>query len=259
MKTRIQFCLLFLLTFPYVSVFGFREFGSKDAKAIFKEANANYAAGQYKQAISLYKDMLGDDFESAKIYFNIGSASYKLNDIPSSILYFEKANKLSPWDEDIRYNLAFVNQKTTDKLEKVPEFFLFTTWKTILLCPLDILNLVSIVFFSGGFLLLIFYLFSPSVPLKKLSFYSSLFFIIIGLLSIMLSEMQDSYLKNHQEAIIFSQTVSVKSAPNNLSKALFIIHDGSKVSILAHENDWIQIQLPNGNIGWIEASGAREI
>jgi tetratricopeptide (TPR) repeat protein len=85
--------------------------------------DAYYAKGQYKEAAAGYQQMVNDGYKSAVIYYNLGNAYYKLGDIPSALLYYEKAHKLSPGDDDINFNIRYVNSKTTDKVEDAPSSF----------------------------------------------------------------------------------------------------------------------------------------
>ena len=63
----------------------------------------------------------------------LGNTYYKLDDIPSALLYFEKAHKLNPADEDINFNIRLARSKTTDKLDEVPEFFATAWWHSFIL------------------------------------------------------------------------------------------------------------------------------
>ena len=69
----------------------------------------------------------------------------------------------------------------------------------------------------------------------------------------------DSYkLKyNTSQAIIFSSSVNVNSAPTEKSKNLFSLHAGTKVTILDNIEDWIKIKIVDGKNGWIKASNCK--
>src|ERR1700759_1006763 len=85
-------------------------------EALFSKGNDLYAKGYYKKAIATYQQLIDSGYQSAAVYFNMGNASYKLNNIAPAVLYFEKAHKLAPGDDDINYNLKYVNLKTRDKI-----------------------------------------------------------------------------------------------------------------------------------------------
>lgn len=235
-------------------------FGDTSVNTQLKKGNEQYAKGQYKEAIATYQKIVDDGHMSAMVYFNLGNAYFKNNDVPSALLYYEKAHKLSPGDEDINFNIQFANQKTTDKVEAPVEFFITRWWHSFILrFSLTALAIASILFIVVGFALLIVYRFTNSVGIKKTSFYFALIIIFLGLSSMFVASRQQEYFDGHHGAIIFSTSVNVKSAPTPSSKNLFLIHDGTKVDVLDDNNGWMKIKLANGSEGWINASDAKEI
>lgn len=234
---------------------------SKDtAQALFEKGNAYYAKAQYTEAAAIYQKVIGEGYQSPAIYFNMGNASYKSGDIPSALLYYEKARKLAPGDEDINFNIRFANLKTTDKVDAVPDFFLNRWWTSFMLSfSISALSVMSIVFMLLGSAILILYFFSNSVSLKKFSFYSSLLLYLLFALTFFIAGRQTSYFEEHRQAIIFTSSVNVKNSPIEKSNTLFVIHDGTKVNVLDNANGWVKIGLPNGNEGWMKASDAKEI
>ena len=88
--------------------------------SIFDQSNAFYTDGKYQMAIDGYKDILNSGFESAELYYNLGNAFYKLNNIPESNFFYEKARSISPTDEDILINLSYAQNLRIDKIEKLP-------------------------------------------------------------------------------------------------------------------------------------------
>ena len=72
---------------------------------------------------------------------------------------------------------------------------------------------------------------------------------------------QTSYHNNFtkKEAIIFSETITVNSAPTSSSTNLFTLHAGSKVEIIDTIGDWINIKIANGNSGWITQNSIKEL
>ena len=90
----------------------------------FKEANELYANGKYTEAAELYNTLITDDYLSPEIYYNLGNAYFKLNQIPQAILNYERALKLKPDYEDAIFNLKQANFRTIDKIDRLPELFI---------------------------------------------------------------------------------------------------------------------------------------
>jgi tetratricopeptide (TPR) repeat protein len=246
-------CLLMLLCLPLFS-------WSNDYGAVYKEANKQYKKAQYQEAIKLYRQILDGGYQSEAVCFNLGNAYFKSGDIPSALLYYEKAHKLVPGDEDVNFNIYFANSKTIDKVEPAPEFFVTQWWHSIILFfSVGTLSVLSILSFIAGSGLLIIYLFISVVSVKKLSFYAGIVLLFSGLVFVFISNRQVHYFNDHHQAVIFSGSVNVRSGPGDQAGILFVLHDGTKVDILENNNGWIKVQLANGNEGWILQSDTKEI
>lgn len=234
--------------------------GNDKPNARFEKGNQLYAKAQYPQAIQVYQQIIQEGYQSAVLYFNTGNAYYKSDDVASAILYYEKAHKLAPNDKDININIQFANLKIADKIEPQPEFFVTRWWHNfILILPAGTLSVLSGVFVLIGFLLLIAYLFTSIVAIKKACFYMGIVLIFVGFTSIFMANRQVNYFSSHHQAIIFGNSVTVKSSPDINAKPLFVIHEGTKVDITQKEGSWIAIELPNGNSGWITSDNVKEI
>ncbi|MDB5008770.1 MAG: Tetratricopeptide repeat protein [Mucilaginibacter sp.] len=235
-------------------------FGNDDTHVLFVKGNDYYAKAQYKEALNTYHKILDEGYQSSVVYFNMGNASYKLEDIPSALLYYEKAHKLNPADDDINFNIRFANLKTVDKIDAVPEFFLARWWRMFILSfSVGTLSILSIVFVLVGSVLLILYFFADAVLIKKTSFYAAVTLFFLGILTIFIAGKQVNYFEDHRQAIVFSSSVNVKSGPGEHLNTLFVLHEGTKVNALESSNGWEKIRLANGNEGWIKVADVREI
>jgi len=235
-------------------------FGEDNVEALFTKGNILYSKAQYKDALKAYQQILDEGYQSAAVYFNMGNASYKSDDISSALLYYEKAHKLAPGDDDINSNIRFANLKTTDKIDEAPEFFLVNWWRVFILSlSISALSMLSILLFLFGSGVLIVYFFTNSVSIKKASFYSAVILFFLGIIAIFTCNRQISYFDNHHQAIIFSSAITIKSAPGDKAASLFVLHEGTKVNILDNSSGWMKIRLANGNEGWIKNVDVRKI
>lgn len=231
-----------------------------NAEALLKQGNAAYAKNAYKEAAQAYQQVLDAGYQSAAVYFNLGNANYKLSEMPDAILNYEKALKLSPGDADIRLNLQLANLKITDRIETIPEFFLTKWWKAfVFFFPLSTLAVLTVTCFIAGFALLIAYLFLIAVSPKKLAFYAGVTILALGLVFLILTAVQSHDLDVSRQGIVFAGATDVKSGPDTRQKTLFVIHEGTKVTIQEKEGNWIKVVLENGNGGWITFADVKEI
>ena len=230
------------------------------ANTSYQNANQFYADGKYEEAAQAYEELIANDQLSTDIYYNLGNAYYKLDAIPSAILNYERALKLKPDNEDALYNLAMANKKTVDKIERLPELFIGSTWRNLVTSRTVTdwayycvgLFFLALVFFIG-------YLLLRQVMIKKINFYAGIFFFLTALFSWLMASQHQSIISESAEAIIFSPTITVQSEPNPSAEKLFTLHSGTKVSLLEESNNWSKIKLPNGNVGWIESEQVKKI
>lgn len=228
--------------------------------SVLAKAASQYNEGYFHESIKSYNQVLESGFESAEIYYNQGNAYFKINDLPSAILFYEKAKKLKPNDEDILYNLNVANSRIVDKIENVPELFLRTWWNSFY-------NMFSANGWAkitiGCFIFFLFlfgvYLLSSKRVIKKLFFIVAAFIFLSTIFSFALSYQKYYYSTEQKEAIIFQPTVTVKSSPNRSSVDLFVIHEGTKVYISDELDSWYEIKIANGSVGWLPKSTARLI
>lgn len=233
---------------------------SANVDTLFSRANQEYANEMYTNAIDDFQLIIQTGVESAELYFNLGNAYFKTNDIPSAILYYEKAKKLKPNDEDINFNLNVANTQIVDKIEPVPELFLKQWWRSIYnIFNADTWAMISVIGFILFFVFLAFYLLSKYIVIRKSAFYTGLIVLFLTLFTFIIAFQKYNILKNQKEAIVFVPTITVKSSPNQNSVDLFVIHEGAKVKILEKVGNWNEIKIANGSVGWLPAEALKDI
>lgn len=224
-----------------------------------QKANELYAASDYAKAINLYQNIVADGNESASLYFNLGNCYFKNGEITKAILNYERAKKLKPNDEDIQFNLELMNQFVVDKIEPLPRpFFVKGIENSMNLFSSNQWAKMSIAGFVLALILALTYLFSRNLTFRKLSFTLSIIVLSLTILTFIFSAKQKSKLNQHNYAIIFSPTVTVKASPAESGTDLFVIHEGLKVQLIDNLNNWIEIRLSDGNTGWVQ-KGVLEI
>lgn len=228
---------------------------SANNRQLFDSANKYYSEKDFERAIILYEEILGQGLTSSELYYNLGNAYYRSNKLSGAIINYERALKLAPGDSDIHFNLNLAKTHLVDKIEELPDFFL-KRW----------INSVSSIFTSNqwafisiaGFLLLLIsvlvFIFSKSTAFRKLVFLFSLLFISFTIASGFFSWKQMRLIKDKSSAIITVPLVVVKSSPDEYSADLFILHEGTKITVKDVLGQWRQIRISDGQQGWIKDS-----
>lgn len=221
--------------------------------SLWTAATGFYAAGEWEDALSVFSaiDRLG--LESPYLYCNIGDAYFKTADYPHAILYYERALKLDPSCSDARYNLQVVSGLVQDKIDPVPEFIL-KNWARSVCYTLDsnAWAWLSIVFLAITVAMVLLFLLSGTPAARKTGFSLAVVFVLITVSSFSFSVWQKNDYMRADGAIVMVPVTSVKSSPSEeVSKDLFILHEGTKVSVLDAVGDWRNIELADGRQGWI--------
>ena len=236
-------------------------FGGTSAKAVTKNnADTEYQKGNYQQAIRDYEEILKNG-ESAEIYFNLGNAYYRTDNITKAVLNYERARLLSPGDDDINFNLQFARSKTIDKITPQSEMFFVTWYKSLVnFTSVDNWAKTGILSIVMALLLVLLYLFGPQLMLRKIGFFGGLAFFVIFLLSNLFAFQQKQALDNRTGAIIISPSVNIKKTPAKNSADQFVLHEGTRVDIIDKGmTDWRCIRVGDGREGWIETKTIEEI
>ena len=224
----------------------------------FEQANAAYNVGSYDTAVILYEKILATDVESVPLYYNMGNAYYKMREYPMAIYYYEKALKLDPSNDDVRTNLEIANLAIVDKIEPVPQSFIVKGWNGLKhKLSGDEWAYVSI----GAFALLLVavYLFlrARRTGWRKLGFFGGIVVFVVLVLSVLFAGQLKQAASKQDQAIVMAPTVTVKSSPNEASVDLFVLHEGTKVSLLDEADGWNKIKIANGSVGWLQADFMR--
>jgi len=217
------------------------------------DADSAYVNGNYQQAIAQYEALLKNG-ASAELYYNLGNAYYRTENITRAVLNYERALLLSPGDRDIRFNLQLARSKTIDKIVPESEMF-FITWYHALvnLMSVDGWARMAIISLALVIILFLLYLFSEPIWLRKIGFFGGFLLLLFFVLSNLFAYQQKQNLLYRKGAIVIAPSVTVKSTPAQNGTDLFILHEGTKVTIIdGAMSDWKEIRLADGKEGWIE-------
>lgn len=223
-------------------------------------ADAEYAKENYQTAIKQYNEILKQGV-SADIYYNLGNAYFRTDNITQAVLAYERAYKLAPGDKDIRFNLQFARSKTIDKITPQPEMFFITWYKAMVnFTDSNTWAKLSIVFFIFALIMFSFYLFGTNAIMIRSGFYIGTLCLLLFISNAFLSWQQKLQTENHDGAIIILPTVAVKNTPSVSSGNSMVLHEGTRVDITDRTiKGWLGIRLTDGREGWLHKEEIEEI
>ncbi|WP_337865012.1 tetratricopeptide repeat protein [Ignavibacterium sp.] len=241
-KLFILFIMFFSITFAKSSV-----------DDLMKKANDLYVQGQFEDAIKIYNSLIGEGYEGTSLFYNLGNAYYRTGKIGYAILYYEKALKHSPDDEDVMHNLQLAQLNIVDKIEALPSFFVFRIWETVLgffssegWLILSYILLLVVLFALG------FYFFAQNITQQRIAFYSFVFVLVLFFASVSLMIVKLNQEENLRFGVVLESSLTAKSSPDPQGKDAFVIHEGLKVRVEDKVDKWVKIRLEDGQVGWVE-------
>jgi len=243
---------------------------------VFRSANALYEAGNYQAAIAEYHRVVDGGVEDGTLNYNLGNAYYKSNDLGNAVLFYRRALRLQPRNDDAQENLELVTSQLKDKQFvrnqnrfvrgivwlhnnlNATELVVLASTSYLVLCLLGI-----VLIFRESTAVAAAYrrtsIVSPA-RLVGLSFAQDLL-VAMGIVTVLLATTGASaYRKldhNRTEAVILADEIPVFSSPTEDATLQFKIHEGTVVKIGDQRSGWVKVKLPGGMSGWV-ASGSME-
>ncbi|MCJ7813377.1 tetratricopeptide repeat protein, partial [bacterium] len=146
----------------------------------FHEANQLYQEGNYSAAVESYQNILDTGYDSGSIYYNMGNCYYKMQNIGYAILYYERAKRLIPGDEDLKLNLTLANLAVVDKINPQPEFIVFRVIQRFIhLFTQSILVIIVMAFYLMTIFSLVVWIISKATILPQTGYRLSILFGIL--------------------------------------------------------------------------------
>ncbi len=231
------------------------------ANAITKADGDNeYSRGNYQQAIRDYEELLRQT-KSADLYYNLGNAYYRTDNITRAVLAYERALLLSPGDDDIRFNLQMARSKTIDKITPQSEMF-FVTWYRALvnITSVDGWADIAVVSMIAALILALVYLFASRMLFRKIGFFGGVAMLTLFLLCNLFAWHQHAILTERTGAIIVSSSATLKATPTQQAKDNGVLHEGTRVDIIDDTmRDWKCVRLADGREGWLQSNKIEKI
>ena len=252
--------IIFFCTAAYAQGEASSEATAPDATALWERANAAYNSGDYAAALSSYEAIAAEGLCSAPLYYNMANAYFKQGDTAHAILFYHRALRLAPADEDIRHNLEYAEQSTKDIIDEIPEFFLFTWMRSLR----DVMGgnawtVLSLIVLVATLIAALVYMLSQRMSARKTGFYLMVACGVMFFVTTAFAMSARRVMVSKSEAVIMSSSVSIKSSPDRSSTELFVLHEGTTVATGEEVDGWIEIRIADGRKGWIEQSRQEHI
>jgi len=240
----------FILTFSQATY-------AETLESDFFEGNRLYSEGKYVEAVEKYQLALQSDKLSSALYFNLGNSYYKLKDLGNAVLFYHRALKWAPRDEELKYNLRLVESQLRDSIPpKQINVLARTYWGFVdQWTEKELVRLFFIFYFAIVFIALL-QLFWVAAR-KNQSPLLIVFLLFWGLfISFLVGK---SVQANVSHAVVMEQEVQARYGPSDQDVAAFTLHVGTTCRILGSSEEWFQIRLADGKVAWLPNTSVEPI
>lgn len=219
-----------------------------------------YDRKQYSQAIEIYETVIGVNGATASLRYNLGNAYFRSNEIGKAILNYERALRLAPTDEAAKANLEFAQSRTKDEvMEQHDLFFIAWFYAIVSLLSVDTWAAIAAAAFIVALVGLLLFLLVHKSIVRRIGLVMSISGVVVTLFANIAAWNLHSMVNDNTQAIVMKEEVTMMSAPGS-STALMKIHEGRKVTITDDSiEDWKEIELEDGTIGWVKKNDIERI
>jgi len=215
-----------------------------DVASDFSAANELYAKGKFSDAADAYEKILQSGAQSPALLFNAGNAEFKAGHLGLAIAAYRRASQLSPRDDEIRANLAFVRnqvQGATFRESRWQGWFGALTLNEGALLTAALFWMTLALFIARQ-------LRPALVPKLKTT---TRLFATLTIFSVSVLGLQAA---NHfwsATAVVVSTGATARSGPFDDAQSAFTVHDGAELSVLDRHDNWVQVAGGAGQTGWL--------
>ena len=96
------------------------------------------------------------------------------------------------------------------------------------------------------------YMLAQRLSLRKTGFYLMAIAALLFVVTTAFAWSGRNMLIKRSEAIVMDSAVSIKSSPDSSATELFVLHEGTKVTIGEAIDGWAEVRIADGRKGWIE-------
>lgn len=215
-----------------------------DVAAEFSAANKLYAEGKFTDAAAAYEKIFQTGGQSPVLLFNDANAEFKAGHLGLAIAAYRRAAQLSPRDDEIRANLAFVRNQVQGAIVRESRW---QNWFSVLTLNEGAL-LTAILFWLTLALLAARQLRPSLVPRLKTA---TRIFAVLTICSASVLGLQAANHFSSATAVVIADNVTARSGPFDEAQSAFTVRDGAELRVLDRHDDWIQVGGGAGKTGWL--------
>lgn len=251
MKSRLLLTGILFLSWATPSKAWGAQSNRGDLVAAFDSANATYERGDFRVALEQYEALL-QTHRHFETEFNAGNAAFKLGEFGKARLHYERASLLDPSNPNLTANLALLKSKIVDRITPVPQLGL-THWLSSWVGPSRLFHwaMWTLFWWSAAWVLWAMRWKKDNRDSRATLVFLGSASLALGLIGLWGTRQCNLQTLKPSQLVILADRIDVLSTPSSGGTVLFQLHEGACASILNRTAGWAEIQLENGNVGWV--------
>lgn len=227
-----------------------------NADALFALGNRLYSEGDARGAAAAYEGVLDTGWTSLALELNLGNAYFGAGQLGQAVLHFERAHRLAPRNADVQHNLRLARERVD--LEAAPP-----------LAPADAAaRWLSAYVGADSVAMGLFALYLAVLGLVGFRLWRrdsrpwlrrSLVVLVPLLLFVTVAAVLTARYEDRPRAVVVASEVAVRTSPSSTAGAIHNAPEGAVLIVTAERGAWRGVRLPDGTVGWAEASALEEI
>jgi tetratricopeptide (TPR) repeat protein len=218
--------------------------GAESYSNAFDAANQLFEQGKFAEAAAAFEKLAQSGQTSEALYFNLGNAWFKANQLGRAIVAFRQAHQLAPRDPDLRANLQFARNQVQG-----PTLGTSTWHRWLGRLTLNEWTLLAAAAVWVWFLLLALCQWRPAWRLSLRSYIAAIALLAGALCACFATAFHQNRLA--RTAIVVASEAVVRQSPFDESQTAFTVHDGAELRVLDQKDRWLQVTTDPRRVGWL--------
>lgn len=239
------------------------------AESAALKGDSAYNKADYQTALRYYNEALTKEGSSTELYYNIGNAYYRLDNLGRAVLSYERALKIDPSNDQARDNLQFVKSKIKDRPEDDSSYLNNVHKKIISLMSPDMWAWVTLGIFVLLMALVALYIFTANVNLRKVGFFGGIVMLCVFVYTLVIAYNSANEVNKHETAVVIVPTSYLSSMPASKDKNQKVVpvHEGITITIIdsvatpedPNSRMWYNVKINNATSAWVRGSDIERI
>ncbi len=229
-----------------------------DASLAYDQGLEAYLSGDYETAVEAFLRAEKSGKTSGELLYNTGNAYFRLNNLGKAVLYYERARRLVPTDDLLIHSARIARRKTMNRFNQIPRP-VWSKWWAALVARLGPgwMFFVGLCFYLTAILFLGFRIWTKSKNDWLRRGFVLCFLAAIPLVLAAFKASRDQ--SNDLTAVVLQTRVGLRDSPSPSGSVETTVFEGLVVEIVNQSEGWVEIRLPDGSMGWINANAIEEV